>query len=319
MPSQNIGIKATAEKCKAPTESVGNANQVDDIIKRARAVVARMEHNLSWDVDWHILILALGHGRSTAMRAAATNKPKGHKYQTKIREFLHRHGFDCIDKSDRCRLFECHTHLNEINDWRSALPAEEQQTLNHPRVVLARWKQSLRSKSDDNDDDNDDETAFAVDDAVNWLTTAELSTTDRARVIAALHVVRSDVPPALAAAIVQHEVEKAHREAEEAKATAVALARCLKQVRSALATGASETNRIANARAIIRHHTETTNAKHRFYPESRLVIAAPAPPSDEALLLKLGRGKNAITVIPGTAPDHTDGLEENSEDNQTRH
>ena len=131
MPTRNIGVKATAEK----TESVGNANQVDDIIKRAQAVVARLEHNLSWDVDWRSLILALGLGRTTAMREAAINEPKGYKYQNSIRAFLCRHGFDGIHKADRCRLFECHFHLDEINAWRSALPAEEQQTLNHPRVV----------------------------------------------------------------------------------------------------------------------------------------------------------------------------------------
>ena len=48
-------------RSKASIESVGNANRVNDIIERAQAVVARMEYHLSWDVDWHVLILALGH------------------------------------------------------------------------------------------------------------------------------------------------------------------------------------------------------------------------------------------------------------------
>ena len=136
----NIVDESTAQTTKL---GITKLPPVAEIIKRGRAVLPRLECNLTWETDWRDLILALGVGRDIAMRAAGTNRPQGSRYRAAIGPWLRCYGFDRIDEGDRSRLVECYENLAAINAWRGAQPAEKQAKLNHPRTVLSRWKRSL--------------------------------------------------------------------------------------------------------------------------------------------------------------------------------
>ena len=141
-------IEFPAEKDNNSSETEiklgGHQASTADIIKRGQAVLARLECNLTWEAEWRDLILALGSGRDLALRTAETDKPQGPKYRKAMGAWLCCYGFDRIDGGDRSRLIQCYDHLDEINAWRSALPAEKQKKLNHPGTVLTHWKRSLR-------------------------------------------------------------------------------------------------------------------------------------------------------------------------------
>jgi hypothetical protein len=82
------------------------------------------------------------------MAAAQTNTPHGPRYRKAVKHFLACHKFDRINKGTRSLMCEVARNLDAIESWRSTLPTEELLELNHPRVVLAHWKRSLRSASD---------------------------------------------------------------------------------------------------------------------------------------------------------------------------
>jgi hypothetical protein len=128
---------------------LGSCQASSEIIRRGQAVLERLECNLAWETEWRDLILALGEGREIALRAAGTDRPQGARYRKAIGPWLRCYGFDRIDEGDRSRLLKCFDNLAAINAWRSALPAEEQAKLNHPRTVLAHWQKSLRPKPEE--------------------------------------------------------------------------------------------------------------------------------------------------------------------------
>jgi hypothetical protein len=113
-----------------------------EIIARGKAALLRLEQD-HWS-HWRDVILALSELRSQALREAGSNKPQGPAYRAAISRRLRLHGFDRIHKSDRCRLLECADNLAAIDTWRASQTLELQLGLNHPRVVLAHWKRSLR-------------------------------------------------------------------------------------------------------------------------------------------------------------------------------
>ena len=117
-------------------------SHIADIIAHGQAALPQLEHN-HWS-DWVDVILSHGALRTQAMEEACTNKPYGPAYRKAIARRLRLYGFDRIDKSDRCRLFECADHFAAIDMWRSSLPTERHLGLNHPRVVLSTWKRSIR-------------------------------------------------------------------------------------------------------------------------------------------------------------------------------
>jgi hypothetical protein len=239
------------------------SNATADVIKAAQAVIERLECNLKWDTDWRVLILALGAGRDLALRIAKANRPHGPKYRAAISAWLRDYGFDRIEKADRSRLMECFDHLDEINTWRSAQP--EMKELNHPRTVLSHWKRSLRSEPSDKEDTTAG--GITIDSVIAWLTTAAAAT-DRARVIEALAITRCDVPAAVAADIVQHAVRQTREVAEKRRA---AQAKCVADVRAALATSAPAAHRVEAALAVLQHHNPVKRAKHwseRMDPKS---------------------------------------------------
>jgi hypothetical protein len=120
-------------------------SNASDIIARGRAALPRIEHN-HWS-DWRDVIIALGVLRSQSLHEAGTNKPHGRSYRAAIGRRLRIHGFDRIHKSERCRLLECADNLAAIDAWRAHQAPDLQLGLNHPRVVLAHWKRSLRGNT----------------------------------------------------------------------------------------------------------------------------------------------------------------------------
>jgi hypothetical protein len=292
-----------------------------DIIKRAQAVVDRLESNLRWDTEWRDLVLALGAGRDQALHTAKTNKPQGPKYRAAMGLWLRCYGFDRIEKTDRSRLLFCFDNLTAINAWRATLPAKKQETLNHPRIVLAHWKRSLRAELPDQENTESPPPPpvgkITVDAIVAVLASAELSPADHQRLAKAL-------PPAVIAEVTQHETAKARQKAAEAKAAAAAAERDLEKARTALTTGENPMRRIENSLAVIDHHFETKNAVHLFKSES-FIIPKPKPgPSPAILLASLEGGKDAaqqdIMVRPGTMaeppPESSADFEANPEDHR---
>jgi hypothetical protein len=121
------------------------------------------------------------------MDAAQSEKPQGPKYRKIIGVWLRCHGFDRIDEGDRSRLLKCYDNFSAINAWRSALPAEEQAKLNHPRVVLARWQRSLKPQAEPAESAemaSEAVTIVNVDVVLTWLQTATAE--DKRRVAVAL-------------------------------------------------------------------------------------------------------------------------------------
>ena len=165
---------------------LGGCQASSEVIRRGQAVLARLECNLAWETDWRDLILALGAGRDIALCAAGTNKPQGARYRKAIGPWLRCYGFDRIDEGDRSRLLKCYDNLAAINAWRSALPAEEQAKLTHPRTVLTRWQRSLRPEPEPAKPAAapDPVPATTIADVLAWLSKA--SPADKRRVAVAL-------------------------------------------------------------------------------------------------------------------------------------
>ena len=120
-------------------------------------------------------------GRDLALRTAETDKPQGPKYRKAMGAWLCCYGFDRIDGGDRSRLIQCYDHLDGINAWRSALPAEKRKKLNHPGTVLTHWKRSLRRPPPP-----PSIPTITIDMVLAWAATAAHE--DKCRVAAALRI-----------------------------------------------------------------------------------------------------------------------------------
>jgi hypothetical protein len=99
----------------------------------------RLKDNPTWK-DWKAVGVAHVIGRTTAMRYAHTNKPKGRGYCAALSAWARKHGFADLDSGDRTRLFAVMDHLKEIEDWLQKLPEPERLRLNHPSSVWRKWK-----------------------------------------------------------------------------------------------------------------------------------------------------------------------------------
>ena len=234
---------------------------MDDVITRAQAVVDQLECNLRWDIEWRDLILALGAGRDLAQRTAKTNQPQGPKYRAAIGAWLRHYGFDRIPVTERSRLISCFDNLIAINAWRSALSAERQEKLNHPRVVLAHWKRSLKKPRNPKK-----KTAIAL---------ADLSPEERAQLIADAG---------------QHIVAQERQLAERRRA---GLTKLVDGVRGALLTGAPAGHQVEAIKTLIEEFdvrvARTTNLRDRIAPESHYRVAEDKL-SQQELLQRVGRG-----------------------------
>jgi hypothetical protein len=163
-----------------------------DTIIRGQKAQARLEAGSGqvWS-DWCDLIRALAECQNRAMREAETNKPQGPNYRKAIGRLLRCYGFDRIDKADRSRLIGYAADLAAMDKWRASQPNERQLDLNHPRVVAAGWKRSLRPKperSPSSETDSTTDTAvpavITIAEVLAWLSQA--SQTDKRRVAVAL-------------------------------------------------------------------------------------------------------------------------------------
>jgi hypothetical protein len=131
-----------------PDAMLGCAAQpiADDPIQRGQEAWRRLTEQHT-RADWFTLGEALAIGQSQAMKEAATNRPIGRKYTRIYGAWLAAHKFHDINKSTRCRLLQCVEHRANIEAWIATLPSAEALKLNHPDVILRRWKAAAQSQS----------------------------------------------------------------------------------------------------------------------------------------------------------------------------
>jgi len=115
------------------------------IIERGKAALSRLEHDKQTWADWSDACKAQLEVQTLAMASARVNAPQGPAYRKAIKHYLGCYGFDRVNKSTRSLMCEVARNLAAIESWRSTLPNDELLELNHPRIVLAHWKRSLRS------------------------------------------------------------------------------------------------------------------------------------------------------------------------------
>jgi hypothetical protein len=130
---------------EAETFTRGQRDDRDTYIKRGQEAWHRHKNNATWN-DWLAIGEALQIGRQDAMAAAGTNQPAGSKYNAVFGEWLARHQFDDIDKSDRSRLMEVMDNLAAVNVWRETLTQTARLRYNHPNTVLRKWKATVAPK-----------------------------------------------------------------------------------------------------------------------------------------------------------------------------
>jgi hypothetical protein len=131
-----------------PDAMLGCATQpiADDPIHRGQEAWRRLTEQHT-RADWFTLGEALAIGQGRAMKEAGTNRPIGRKYNQIYGVWLATNKFCEIDKSSRCRLFECVEHRANIEAWIATLPPTEALKLNHPDTILRRWKAATQSQS----------------------------------------------------------------------------------------------------------------------------------------------------------------------------
>jgi hypothetical protein len=108
-------------------------------VRQGQEAWQRLRNNSTWQ-DWKKVGAAHVIGRTTAMRDAHTNKPKGRNYNAAFSAWQKKFGFETLDKGDRNRLFDAMDHVAEIDLWLQRLEAPERLRLNHPSTVWRRWK-----------------------------------------------------------------------------------------------------------------------------------------------------------------------------------
>jgi hypothetical protein len=98
----------------------------------------------SW-TDWKKVGAAFVIGRTTAMRDAHTNVPKGRGYNAALRAWQKKHGFEGLNNSgDQTRLFRCMENRVAIDRWLVQQSEIERSRLNHPSTIWRRWQASLK-------------------------------------------------------------------------------------------------------------------------------------------------------------------------------
>src|SRR5262249_27703897 len=105
----------------------------------------RLKKDRAW-ADWVTVGEALLVGQAEAMRSAHTNRPEGRRYDHELADWLRHSGFDGLDKGTRSRLLACLANREAIETWRQSLPPSDRLRLNHPKSVLARWRQATTKK-----------------------------------------------------------------------------------------------------------------------------------------------------------------------------
>ena len=133
----------------APEEELSRTTPDDDqtIIRLGREAASRLHEGAGkvFD-DWLALARAFEIGSNRAMHRAGTNRPRGHWYNKKIREWLKQTGLDVIlhDRPLRSRLLWLMANLERVQAWRQTLPDNELTALNHPNTV---WRKLNKKKT----------------------------------------------------------------------------------------------------------------------------------------------------------------------------
>ena len=169
--------------------------------------------------------------------------------------------------------------------------------------LITKPRSKSPSKADAPDEGTKDPspaTTLSVDAVIAWLATA--SPEDRARVVEALSITCADVPPSVAADIVQHAVAQ---ERELARKQRDALMKCVASVAAATRTQAAPRLQIDDVKEAIRRLERTEDAldRRRFAAESFIKKPLPAP-DQETLLKSVERGPAGAedpSVATGTA------------------
>jgi hypothetical protein len=149
-----------------------SGTSTNPIIEQGKTALSQLEQDKQTWPNWVCVSRALLELQSLAMAAANKNVPQGPVYRKAVKRYLACYGFDRIHKSTRSLLVEIARNLPAIETWRSTLRPEELLDLNHPRVVLARWKKSLRLGSADaeSEEANPPSTETPSDPLAIWAT-----------------------------------------------------------------------------------------------------------------------------------------------------
>jgi hypothetical protein len=113
--------------------------ETDRIAELGRDAWRRLKKTKIWN-DWLMVGEALMVGRQLAMDEAKTNQPIGRRYNQIFGEWLIHYKLNDMDGSDRKRLFTVMENKHAIEAWRDAKPLRERLMLNHPNVVLRKWR-----------------------------------------------------------------------------------------------------------------------------------------------------------------------------------
>ena len=112
--------------------------------READEAMDRLERGQTW-LDWRKVAELLSHGRKLSMLRAHTNKPEGKGYNLAYSGWLEAHPkLRKIDKATRNHALQCFDAIDAIDAWRLTLGENQRQTINHPTVVLRRFKAAQR-------------------------------------------------------------------------------------------------------------------------------------------------------------------------------
>jgi hypothetical protein len=109
------------------------------VCRNARAALTRLKKSKDWQ-DWMVVGVALQEGRTRAMKWAGTNRPEGKAYNGYFSEIILEAGLQEVDKAARAHLLIVMSHLAEIETFRASLPFAERSKLNHPSVMVRKWR-----------------------------------------------------------------------------------------------------------------------------------------------------------------------------------
>jgi hypothetical protein len=116
-----------------------------DPIAEGRAAWSRIRDGRRGFDDWILIARALQIGRSASLKAAATNRAVGSRYNLEMGRWLREAGLDGISNQERYRALQVLENLDAITAWRDALPASTRRALNYPAACFHRWRRETRT------------------------------------------------------------------------------------------------------------------------------------------------------------------------------
>lgn len=112
----------------------------DDAVAVGIAAWARLrDHERATWADWLDVARALAIGRTVALKAAATNKCVGSKYNAAMGTWLRASGLDGVVAQERYRLLLILQNIEAIEAWRASLDDASRRRLNHPNAIWSHW------------------------------------------------------------------------------------------------------------------------------------------------------------------------------------